>query len=133
MLERLASLPQLQELQLDGAVISQRGLKSLTELPNLRALSFQDCSLSDDSLKALYEARLLVGLRVSETDVTEAGILADPDANPALASISGQADPQLPSVQQLPQVKELTCQGPLHVRRDGGGLEGRSLSNRPSN
>ena len=74
-LERLAGLPQLQELQLDDAVISQRGLKSLTELPNLRALSFQDCSLSDDSLKALYKARSLVGLRVSETDVTEAGIL----------------------------------------------------------
>ena len=149
-LERTAGLTQLNELQLDDAVVGERGLESLThlcnlrflsfencllsdgakerglqqltELPNLQSLSFINCGLSDDSLKALSGAPSLVNLRLREPNITEAGILAIRDANPALAIHFGENSVllgtkqvplnHLPSVQELPNVQELAFGGP---------------------
>jgi Leucine-rich repeat (LRR) protein len=141
-LERLAGLSQVSELKLSEAVISPRGLQSLTklpqleflafsnctlldaasqlgaltELPNLQSLTFIDCGLSDDSLKALYGAPSLTILYLHEPGISEEGILAACRSNPALAiNFGGQrskTENYIPSAEELPNVTELTFTGP---------------------
>jgi internalin A len=122
-LKSLTELPNLRRLYFQDCSLSDGSLKALTEFPKIRSLYFLDCSLSDDSLESLYGARSLVELRLRESDVTEAGILAIRGANPTWAVVFNKHihvredkkvhEDYLPSIQQLPQVKELAFKGPL--------------------
>jgi hypothetical protein len=115
----LAELPNLCCLDLTNCSLPDESLKSLAEIPNLRSLSFRECSLSDSSLRSLYGARSSLELGLFKTNVTEGGMLAIRDANHTWSvrfGASAHADAvghenYLPSIQQLPQVKELAYQG----------------------
>ena len=122
-LNSLTEIPNLRSLHFTKCSPSDESLKSLAKIPNLRSLSFRDCSLSDSSLRSLYGARSSVELGLFKTNVTEAGMLAIRDANPTWSvRFRDQSFVQpgamvyenyLPSIQQLPQAKELAYQGSL--------------------
>lgn len=124
-LEALKELPNLMSLHLSSCTISnaasERGLQLLRGLPSVQSICFENCGLSDESLQALYGPPSLVNLYLHEPNVTEFGILALRMAHPALSiNFDQQRTYQrsqvvlpnfLPSVENLPQVKELVFRG----------------------
>ena len=144
-LKSLTELPNLGLLQFTNCALSAQSLKLLKELPKLRAveftnclmsdetltpltqssilyLSFRNCSIGDSNLRSMHGSRSSVHLRLEMTNVTEAGILAIREANPAWSvRFSTGKDNEyptdygnlLPSIQELPQVDKLIFMGSL--------------------
>lgn len=111
----LTELPKLRSLEFYNCSMPDELLKSLTHASNL-SLSFRNCTLSDSALSSMHGARSSVQLNLIETSVTEAGILAIWEANPAwsVRYSSGKDDVNmLPSMKELPQIDKLSFQGPL--------------------
>lgn len=121
-MQSLADFPKLNYLGFENCSISDALLSSLTQSPDL-SISFSNCSLSDANLTSLHGARSSVNLNLSRTDVTEEGILAIREANPAWSVSFNVRSPaqipqmdikgHIPSIQKLPHVDRLTFHGSL--------------------
>lgn len=113
--QALAERSKLIELQFNNCSLSEECLKSLKQFTKLH-VSFVDCALTDEDLRLMHGSRSTGRLSLTRTKVTEAGLLAIREANPDWSmhlTVSADNALQLPSIQEIQQVKELAFQGPL--------------------
>jgi len=111
-LANLVGLGQLQSLTLVEAAITEQGLKTLLQLPGLRSLTFRECSsFTGESFPQLPGLRSLSLWGCPE--VTAELILAIREANPALRVSVTSAGTSLPPMQDVPKEIRLSFDGPL--------------------
>lgn len=109
--ERLIGLRKLNTLSLIDAAITEKGVSSIAQLPCLYHLSFQNCAITEQGLKAITQ---LSGLHLLSfqncSGVTVDLIQAIRETNPAL-SIRVVPGVHIPSLQEMPNQKSLTLSG----------------------
>ena len=70
----LRCLPQLIDVDMAHAPITDEGLEGLASLQDLRTLCLADCGITDDGLKRLQRLAHLESLDLNGTEVTDAGL-----------------------------------------------------------
>ncbi|MFN0020324.1 MAG: leucine-rich repeat domain-containing protein [Pirellulaceae bacterium] len=73
-LDDLSSLPNLRQLEIEDAPITDDGLHHLRDLPRLEILRIRRCPITDDGLKKLGGSGRLVGLELKQTLITSTGL-----------------------------------------------------------
>ncbi len=73
-LQELASLPNLQQVEIEDAAITDDGLAHLLDLHRLEILRIRRCNITDKGLRHLAGLSRLRGLELQETQVTSAGL-----------------------------------------------------------
>lgn len=137
-LKPLTQYPKLDSLVFHDSLPSEKSWKLLAELAGLRSLSFAHCTLNDSHLGLMHGAESVVTLELDSTKVTEAGMLALREANPAWSIRFGYGSTYdrskterayLPSVRDMTTVKELTLEGQcwsggsLAILKEAQGLD----------
>lgn len=109
-LEHLAVLPELQELNLNGTRTSDLGIDVLLKLPGLRRLSLENSRVTSQG--ASYLKHRLPEL---ELDLVFPWVWGEQWSYYSLPSQRKSSEPPSPTPAILPQIKELTSLGYLHV------------------
>ena len=102
-LEQIARLGRVEELDLSGTAISNAGLGSLTELDELRVLNLSNTAISDEGLKHLVKLTSLKELTLSDTKVSDEGLKKHIPEFPVLTQLvlTPSAAPEKPSTREL--------------------------------
>lgn len=73
-LARIAEIPTLQTLLLEGTTITDKGLAHIQRMRNIKNLFISDTDVSDEGLRPLEHASKLTFLQAHRTKITDSGV-----------------------------------------------------------